>query len=355
MTDGNDNTGKRGAVRNNSGAPVDHSGPGLRVGPTTPATADRKSEACPPDFDVVGVDLAVGVDLGAGADLGVGADVSQRKSGRESESGALSGASEASDVLRSAATQRGSSLDEIQNNRNIGDTLSFQQLGRNRNCGVWTIVGFDGVRQRFHRLNCKTWSCCYCGPRKAKRYRHLIGQLAEREKLTRFLTLTLDPSKVEGDSVRYLRGVFNKFRLYLRRKYGAPVKYIAVLEFHKSGVAHLHLLVDRFIPWDWIRQSWSAIGGGRVVFIKYVDVHRISRYLSKYLTKELLLSAPKRSRRITTSRSLHLIDKKDAETGWELFKVSIFHLYSRLLAGVESLLIDQDGFLESFVYAPQAA
>src|ERR1017187_6616819 len=94
MTDGNDNTGKRGAVRNNSGAPVDHSGPGLRVGPTTPATADRKSEACPPDFDVVGVDLAVGVDLGAGADLGVGADVSQRKSGRESESGALSGASE---------------------------------------------------------------------------------------------------------------------------------------------------------------------------------------------------------------------------------------------------------------------
>jgi hypothetical protein len=160
---------------------------------------------------------------------------------------------------------------------------------------------------------------------------------------------------VEGDSVRYLRGVFNKFRLYLRRKYGAPVKYIAVLEFHKSGVAHLHLLVDRFIPWDWIRQSWSAIGGGRVVFIKYVDVHRISRYLSKYLTKELLLSAPKRSRRITTSRSLHLIDKKDAETGWELFKVSIFHLYSRLLAGVESLLIDQDGFLESFVYAPQAA
>ena len=40
--------GKRGAVRiSNSGFPVDHSGPGLRVGPTTSATADRKSEACP--------------------------------------------------------------------------------------------------------------------------------------------------------------------------------------------------------------------------------------------------------------------------------------------------------------------
>ena len=353
--DNNSHTGKRGAVRNDSGLPVDHSGPGLRVGPETSMTSGRNPEACPPDFEGAGVGAEVGLGVGVGVDLAVGVAGSQHKSGRESESGALSGASAASGVLRSAATQRVSSLDEIQNNRNIGDALSFQQLGRNRNCGVWTIVGFDGVRQRFHRLNCKTWGCSYCGPRKAKRYRYLIGQLAEREKLTRFLTLTLDPSRVEGDSVRYLRGVFNKFRLYLRRKYGAPVKYIAVLEFHKSGVAHLHLLVDRFIPWDWIRQSWSAIGGGQVVFIKYVDVHRISRYLSKYLTKELLLSAPKRSRRITTSRSLHLIEKKDAETGWELFKVSIFHLYSRLLAGVESFLIDQDGFLESFVYAPQAA
>jgi hypothetical protein len=270
----------------------------------------------------------------------------------------LAARANASGELRSEATQRTSSLDEIQNNRNTldgRDALSFRALGRNRNCGIWTIVGNDGVKQKFHRLNCKTWSCCYCGPRKAKRYKYLIGQLAQRERLTRFLTVTLDPSKIEGDSVRYLRGVFNKFRLYLRRRYGMPVKYIAVLEFHQSGVAHLHLLVDRFIPWEWIKQSWSALGGGEVVFIKYVDVHRISRYLSKYLTKELLLSAPKRSRRVTTSRSLRLIEKKDAETGWELFKVSIFFLFSRLCSAAKDICLDVDGFLESFSYVPAAA
>ena len=65
--------GKRSAVRNNSGAPVDHSGPGLGVGPTSSATAGRKPEACPSDFDI-----------------------SQRKSGQESEGGALSGTSVAS-------------------------------------------------------------------------------------------------------------------------------------------------------------------------------------------------------------------------------------------------------------------
>ena len=47
--DSKDHTGKRSAVRNNSGAPVDHSGPGLGVGPTTPLTAGRKPEACPPN------------------------------------------------------------------------------------------------------------------------------------------------------------------------------------------------------------------------------------------------------------------------------------------------------------------
>src|SRR5215469_2430912 len=42
-------TGKRGAVRNNTGQPVDHSGPDLGVGPGTSATADRNSAACPPN------------------------------------------------------------------------------------------------------------------------------------------------------------------------------------------------------------------------------------------------------------------------------------------------------------------
>ena len=96
-------TGKRGATRNlNSGLPVDHSGPGLKVEPTAPATADLSSAACPPIFPFASSRL----------------DIFQHKSGRESESGALSGASVASGDLRSEATQRVSSLDKLQNSRN---------------------------------------------------------------------------------------------------------------------------------------------------------------------------------------------------------------------------------------------
>jgi hypothetical protein len=165
--------GKRSAVRTNSGLPVDHSGPGLGVGPTPSATAGRKPEACPPDFGI-----------------------SQHKSGRESEGRALSGASAASGGLRSEATQQSSYLDPIQNNRN-------RELGRGRHCGRFTVRGQipNSSETRFHRVNCKCWACSYCGPRKAKRYKHAIRAIAEAQGLQRLLTLTLDPTKIEGDPV----------------------------------------------------------------------------------------------------------------------------------------------------------
>ncbi len=345
--DKNSHTGKRGEVRNNSGLPVDHSGPGLRVEPTTPATADRKSEACPPDF--AEVDVGVGLDLGFGVDLGVGADVSQHKSGRESEGGALSGASEASDVLRSEATQP--SLVLNQSNRYENASNELRARGRNRYCGARTLRGhsLDGQAERAIRLDCKTWDCAYCGPRKAWRYKQAIRVIAERHSLTRFLTLTLDPSKIEGDPVRYLRRVFNKFRVSLLRKFGCSVTYIAILEFHKSGIPHLHVLIDRFILQRWISESWSALGGGGIVDIRFVDVHRISHYLAKYLTKELLMSAPLRSRRVTTSRSIHLLEKTASDTTWVMDGRSIFHLFSIFGSVAQDVQVDCDGFLFSFV------
>jgi hypothetical protein len=342
MTEENDNTGKRGAVRTNSGEPVDRSGPELRVGPGTPNTSGLNPEACPPDSSGVGVDVGVVVALGA--------DDSQRKSGRESESGALSGASEASDVLRSAATQRTASLVLDQHNRYDIAGKELQARGRCKYCGAWTIrgVGVDGQSEKLIRLDCKRWVCAYCGPRKAWLYKQRIRELAESYGLIRFVTLTLDPRKIEGDAVRYLRKVFNKWRVSLLRKFKCTVTYIAILEFHKSGIPHLHILIDRFIPQAWISSSWSVLGGGGIVDIRYVDVHRIAHYLAKYLTKELLMSAPLRSRRVTTSRSIHLLDKKVSDTVWAVDERSIFHLFAISQKVAQGVQIDCEGFLFSF-------
>jgi hypothetical protein len=179
-----------------------------------------------------------------------------------------------------------------------------------------------------------------------------------------FLTLTLDPSKLEGGmcdpkfAVQYMRIVFNKFRVYLRRQYGQAPNYICVLEFTKAGAPHLHILLDRYIPQAWISHVWGTLGGGRICFIKQVRVQKVARYLSKYLTKELILSAPKRTRRITCARSIKLFPKFDSGIAWELLKSSIWWNMAEWrcrLGNRQSDLfryitfnVDEQGFLKCF-------
>jgi hypothetical protein len=238
-----------------------------------------------------------------------------------------------------------SSLDPIRSNRN-------RPTQRKPYCGLFTLAGqsLANNETQYHRLNCKTWGCSYCGPRRAKRYRHGIRAVAEQLKLQRFITLTLDPEKIGGaDPVVHLRLTFNKLRTYLRRKYGSAPKYIAVLEFHENGKPHLHVLIDRFIEQAWLSAAWDAIGGGRIVDIRFVDLHRVSHYLAKYLTVDLLLSAPKGVRRVTCSRGIVLLECGAKTHRWYLLKTTIFYLYARLFLLVVRLHYDEDQILSGFV------
>ncbi len=167
--------------------------------------------------------------------------------------------------------------------------------------------------------------------------------------MRRFLTLTLDPKKITGDAVQYLNAVFAKLRVYLHREYGLAPQYIRILEFQKNGNPHFHILIDRYIARAWIQSAWTAVGGGYMVDIRYVDVHHVSRYLSKYLTKELLLSAPLRSRRVTTSRGIRLFEKNPRQEVWTLIRVPIFRLFEVYAAQIETFSLDEDGVLESFL------
>jgi hypothetical protein len=297
------NTGERDAVLFNTGQPVYQSGPGLTE-PTLSLTTGRMPEARPP------------VQPKTGRGLG------QRPRGCE------------------AALP--SFLDPIEINRNTS--------GRGKHCGRFTVRGHDAQSSstQFYRINCKCWNCPYCAPRKATRYRGAIKSIAEQRGLSRFVTLTLDPSKIEGDPVRYLNDTFAKLRTYLKRYYKIAPAYIRVLEFQQNGNPHFHLLIDRYISWAWLQEAWQAVGGGLFVNVKFVDVHRISRYLSKYLTKELLLSAPLRSRRVTSSRSIHLFEKQPCKTKWEFLKIPIFLLYERHKKYLLSVELDEDSVLVSF-------
>jgi hypothetical protein len=259
-----------------------------------------------------------------------------------------------SGALRPVST----SLDEVQTNRDSPksrDTHEGSNPGWKKGCARWTARGKSSRvagKARYCRIGCKRWKCCGCGPRRAAMYRARILKTAERLKLVKLLTLTLDPKKLAPgeDSTEYINRAFADFRVYLRRKLGKTPTYIRVLEYQKNGNAHFHILLSRntWLSQEWLSANWQAVGGGQMVDIRCVDLHRVSHYLSKYLTKQMIVEAPDRARRVTTSRDIKLLEKEAGEfSDWCIVRASIFQIYSRCRAGA-SATYDGDGYLLAF-------
>lgn len=194
---------------------------------------------------------------------------------------------------------------------------------RDYRCGTMTVRSQPNEHGRVTYLaaGCKAWRCKYCGPKKAEKLKKAIAQAAEEKGLTCFLTLTLDTkflseADLRDGGIAYIRKSWSKLRIYLKREHGRAIDFISIVELQKRGVAHLHILVDRYLPYEWVRNSWVAVGGGRIVVIKFVDVHRVSGYLSKYLAKDAVGGLPVGVRRYSVSRGITLRPK--AKSGWSL-------------------------------------
>ena len=220
-------------------------------------------------------------------------------------------------------------------------------------CGSWTIYGPDKETKhiRFLRLKCKCWKCPRCGPKKAKQLRYTTIQAAQKLNLKRLLTLTLDPAKLpnDADSIRYLKECWSKFRVYLGRKYQTKVSFIAFMEIQKNGRAHLHILVDRYMPQTWVSQAWQSVGGGRIVDIRVVDIHRVALYVSKYLTKNLLDELPPRARRYSCSRNIQLFSRPSKDSPWKLIKRPMNTLHGLLANLSYDHELNDVGQLETFL------
>jgi hypothetical protein len=177
-------------------------------------------------------------------------------------------------------------------------------------------------------LFCGSYRCDRCRNPKLKKLRSNICRIASEKKLNKFATLTLDRSRIPVGwrSDQYIRECWRKMRVYLFRKFGNSLDYIGVLEFHKSGIAHMHLLLAQWVDQEWLSDAWAAVGGGVIVDIRGADIHRVSAYLSVYLTgakiKHTLELLVARARIFTTSRSIRLWPKKE-KSGWWLRRVNL--------------------------------
>lgn len=102
------------------------------------------------------------------------------------------------------------------------------------------------------RLRCKLWHCPHCSNVNRRYWRAIIYNHinAYPDKKWSFHTFTLD-SKYHAlgrlESIRFIKRNWQKLLQALIRLYGV-FDYVRVVEFHSSGIPHIHLLASFEIP-----------------------------------------------------------------------------------------------------------
>jgi hypothetical protein len=215
----------------------------------------------------------------------------------------------------------------------------LQQTNEQFGCGNFTVYG--PIKDLFGTIGykclfCGSYRCTRCRPPKLHKLRARIAQIANDFRLERMATLTLDPSRIPSGerSDQYIRECWRKMRVYIKREFGNSIDFISVLEFQESGSAHLHLLLNIYIPQAWLSEAWVRSGGGRIVDIRrFVKIHFVAAYLAGYLAgnkiAHTLSLLPRRARIFTTSRSIALWGKKK-KTGWKLSTKRLWDLRARV-------------------------
>jgi len=166
---------------------------------------------------------------------------------------------------------------------------------------------------QFTSVSCKSWTCPACNATKAISVKYKLREIILLNNLNYFLTLTLDPSKIPLEYLsdirnrthKYITKLFNHFITVLKRKsftyfdnklgkwitfkhseVNEKLKYVWVMEFQKNGNAHLHILLNQFLPIDVVRMIWIHVGGGHIMKVENVkSLNGISYYLTDYIVK----------------------------------------------------------------------
>ena len=170
--------------------------------------------------------------------------------------------------------------------------------------GSLILIGNDKRIVKSVPLPCDSWTCPECGPRKAKAifaraFAGAIGQPLKgfRDKYsTKLLTLTLGGVEfrekyTKAESYKIAKYHFQKLVKNLRHVYG-PFEYLAVLELHKDGYIHIHVILRgrNIAPKSvlgHIEYFWRDLYGLGFVRINVVrSLEKALKYVLKYFFKE---------------------------------------------------------------------
>ena len=136
-----------------------------------------------------------------------------------------------------------------------------------------------------------------------------------------FVTLTFNPSVVDSTYYEACSKVLSQWFDALAHKYkrkGVKLSYLVVPELHSDGLKyHFHALMSGIPPdeltfamYKWRKRkrykvyNWDSYSFGFTTVVEVYDSQGAAKYLSKYLTKELINSVPKGKKKFWYSRDL---------------------------------------------------
>jgi hypothetical protein len=155
---------------------------------------------------------------------------------------------------------------------------------------------------------CDSWECACCGYRMKMNLLEGIDRVVEeRPELSRLLTLTVDPGRVDGREAahREIGEAWNRLRSYIQASYG-DFSYIWVREEQENGYPHLHVLVSRFLPQADVAAAWSRTGMGEIVDLRRVEARQAGHYIAKYLAKDAMADLPSGVHRYGSSADIDI-------------------------------------------------
>lgn len=115
-----------------------------------------------------------------------------------------------------------------------------------------------------------------------------------------FLTFTFDSKKVDRYDYDLCYSKLSKFLNNLKNKKCADLKYLVVPEYHKDGAVHFHGLIsgvsDDFFEHSGIKDiyNFTPYKFGFSTATKVQSTHKVSNYITKYITKDLIVNSKRK-------------------------------------------------------------
>jgi len=200
------------------------------------------------------------------------------------------------------------------------------------------LAVFDRLSEALLFIGCNRYSCSVCGKRLQRRLRKYLERVLSDVKALRMWTFTMT-NRFTADPAEHYRRFREAWKLFttnLRRCTALKaeqrkVRFIAVVEAHKSGFWHMHVLVDQYMPYAVLALLWedaaqTALGTNEHVascWVTWLPTRAAVRYIVKYVTKASA-ALQRKQKRWTKSRGwLRMSDVFQRSAGqWALVRIS---------------------------------